>query len=61
MLIKTREIHRLAKAMTTNYDTSLSSTNTVKMHLMFDLGVHCAVGQFVDGLVMKRQRTQYGR
>lgn len=61
VLIKTKEIHRSAKAMMTNYDTSPSSTITVKMHLMFDLGVHCAVGQFVDGLVMERQRTRYGR
>lgn len=61
MLIKTKETHPLAKAITTNYNASLSSTNTVRMHLMLDLGVHCAVDQFVDGLVMKRPRTQYGR
>lgn len=61
VLLKTREIHQLARVTTTDYDTSQSSTNIARMHRMVDPGVHYVVGLFVDGLVMRKQRTQYGK
>jgi hypothetical protein len=61
VLLKMREIHHPARVTTIDYDTSPSSTNTARMHRMVDPGVHYAVGLFVDGLVMRKQRTQYGK
>jgi hypothetical protein len=61
VLLKTKGIHQLGRVTTTDYDTFLSLTNTARVHRMVDPGVHCAVGLFVDGLVTRKQRTQYGK
>ena len=60
-LLKTKGTHQLARVTTIDYDTSLSSTNIARMHRMVDPGVHCAVGLYVDGLVMRKLRTLYGK
>ena len=60
VLLRTRGIHRLARVMMIDYDTSPSSTDITRMHYMLDLDVHCAVDLFVDGL-MRKLKMQYGR